>query len=187
MIISLLTFSTVVVYKPSISIIVSIPTMPFESSSSCTLIYALLASCFLPTYALGNSSSCKAVPNSPTWPSNAQWDTLNTSISGHLLAPLPPAAVCDPSLSVYNNATCSYVTSQYTSSDFHSQDPVSVDQPNWENDGCLPSSSHCNLQDFPTYVINASEAMHVQAAVNFAREQKVRLIVKGTGHDYLGR
>lgn len=134
-----------------------------------------------------NTSSCKAAPNTPSWPSTAQWNALNTSINGQLLAPLPPAAVCDRSLPVYDNTSCTQVTSQYPITDFHAKDPISVDSPNWENDACLPSSPSCILKQFPAYVANATNATHVQAAVNFAREQNVRLIVKGTGHDYLGR
>ncbi|KAL2049054.1 hypothetical protein ABVK25_010650 [Lepraria finkii] len=150
--------------------------------------HALFSLCFSPSQAASNNTTCKALPNSPTWPSTAQWNALNTSISGQLLAPLPPAAVCGTSLSIFNNASCAYVASQYSVSDFHAKDPVSVDQPNWENDACLPDSKYpCNLQQFPNYVINATEAAHVKAAVEFARVQDVRLIVKGTGHDYLGR
>lgn len=37
------------------------------------------------------------------------------------------------------------------------------------------------------YVVNATTPEHVQAAVNFAGKHNVRLNVKGTGHDYLGR
>lgn len=84
--------------------------------------------------------------------------------------------------------SCAYVASQWSVSDFHSNDPVSVDQPNVQNDACLPSSElHCNLQRFPVYVVNATKAAHVKAAVNFAWLHNVRLIVKGTGHDVLGR
>ncbi|KAL8739536.1 MAG: hypothetical protein Q9184_008589 [Pyrenodesmia sp. 2 TL-2023] len=61
-------------------------------------------------------------------------------------------------------------------------------QPNWENDACLPVKGvHCDLQQYPRYTINATEASHVQAGVNFARTNNVRLIVRGTGHDFLGR
>jgi len=61
-------------------------------------------------------------------------------------------------------------------------------QPNWENNACLPNETYrCNLKQFPEYVVNATEAKHVQAAIDFARKWSVRLIVKGTGHDYLGR
>ncbi len=104
-----------------------------------------------------NGTTCKASPGSPSWPSTMQWHALNASSSGQLLAPLPPAAVCDEALHVFNNASCTYVASQYDVSNFHAQDPVSVMQPNWENDACLPSTKdHCHLQQFPNYVVNAT-------------------------------
>jgi FAD/FMN-containing dehydrogenase len=37
------------------------------------------------------------------------------------------------------------------------------------------------------YVVNATEPKHVQAAVNFARNTGVRLVIKNTGHDFLGK
>ena len=36
------------------------------------------------------------------------------------------------------------------------------------------------------YAVVAKSARHIAAAVNFARENKVRLVVKGRGHSYLG-
>lgn len=35
---------------------------------------------------------------------------------------------------------------------------------------------------YPPYVVNATEAAHVQAAVRFATEHNLRLNVKNTGH-----
>ncbi|KAI9706663.1 MAG: hypothetical protein M1836_003672 [Candelina mexicana] len=158
-----------------------------------TLRVSLLLRTFFPLLlssspSIASDPTCKAQPNTPSWPSAEQWTNLNASVSGQLLAPLPPAAVCDSSLSVYDNKTCAYVTAQYSSSDFHARDPVSIDQPNWENDACLPVQGvKCDLNVFPRYVVNATQAEHVVKAVDFAREQRVRLVVKGTGHDYLGR
>lgn len=37
------------------------------------------------------------------------------------------------------------------------------------------------------YVVNATEPKHVQLAVNFARNTGVRLIIRNTGHDFLGK
>ena len=142
-------------------------------------------SCLYPTV---ESRSCKATPHSSDWPPKAKWDALNVSISGQLLAPLPPAAVCDAALAVFDKVSCAQVASQWNVSDFHAKDPISIDQPNWEDDACLPTlGAPCNLQQFPKYVVNATEALHVKRAVDFAREQNIRLIVKGTGHDFLGR
>ena len=156
---------------------------PFVSLSQ--LLIVLLIPCWQHRV---QAKSCKAVPNSPSWPSKAQWDTLNSSIAGQLLEPLPPAPVCDSSLAVYNNASCSYVTSQWTVSDFHAREPISVDQSNWENDACIPGrATRCTLAQFPPYVANVTSGENVKAVMDFARRGNLRLIVKGTGHDYLGR
>ncbi len=37
------------------------------------------------------------------------------------------------------------------------------------------------------YAVAAEDAADIVAAVNFARQHKLRLVIKGTGHDYLGR
>ena len=56
------------------------------------------------------------------------------------------------------------------------------------NDSCLPDPKYpCTGEGFSIYVVKATSAEHVAAGVNFARNHNIRLNVKGTGHDYLGR
>lgn len=45
----------------------------------------------------------------------------------------------------------------------------------------------CGLGDSPVYAVNASTPEDVVAGVNFARERNLRLVVKMSGHDMLGR
>lgn len=45
----------------------------------------------------------------------------------------------------------------------------------------------CSGDGYPAYVVNATTAQHVKAAIDFARENNVRLTVKNTGHDVTGR
>lgn len=133
-------------------------------------------------------SFCKSTPGTPDWPSAGQWASLNSSLSGRLLQPTPPAAVCHPNLSVYDDAACSYIQSQWPLQAFHSNNPISVDSNNWSNDTCLPSPlAPCTADGYPVYVVNASTAEDVKCAINFARKHHIRLNVKGSGHDYLGR
>lgn len=139
------------------------------------------------------ASICKPLVTSSEWPSQQAWQGLNTSTFGNLLALPPPAIVCDSSRPQFNRASCALVGEQWYSSAFHSNNPVSLVYPNWQNDACLPSAvlndscSYCDVQDFPNYVVNASEASHVVEAVNFAARTRVRLVVKGGAHDLLGR
>jgi hypothetical protein len=58
---------------------------------------------------------------------------------------------------------------------------------NWNNDTCLPNATVCSGEGYPIYVINGICANDVKKGIDFARSKNIRLIVKGTGHDYLGR
>ena len=140
--------------------------------------------------------SCKPLPGDPDWPVPATWAALNSSVSGRLLAPRPPAAVCYNSTgSPADPSACSTVTNRWFESAFHAGHPLSVDWPNWEDDACVPPGLYgngsvprgCAPTQFPRFVVNASGAADVAAAVRFAGETGVRLVVKGTGHDMNGR
>jgi hypothetical protein len=134
------------------------------------------------------SPSCKASPGCPSWPSQSKWHALNSSISGRLLQPTPPGAVCHPGQPTYNNATCAKVAAEWLTVDFYAEDPISNAWPNWNNDSCLPFlPSPCSGGGFPIYAVNATGVEDIKKGIDFAREHNVRLVVKATGHDYLGR
>ena len=134
------------------------------------------------------SPSCKATPGSPSWPGQPKWHAFNCSISGRLLHPTPPAAVCHPDQPTYNNATCATVASEWLTVDFYAEDPISNAWPNWNNDSCLPFlPGPCSSEGFPLYAVNATCVEDIRKGINFARENNVRLVVKASGHDYLGR
>ena len=133
-------------------------------------------------------STCKSTPDSPSWPSPSAWASLNHTLSGRLFQPVPPGAVCHPNQPSYNPSTCPTIQAEWLMASFHTQDPVSSVQSNWNNDTCLPyASDPCSGKGYPVCIINATCVEDVKAGVDFARRWGVRLIVKGTGHDYLGR
>lgn len=132
-------------------------------------------------------NTCKSTPKDASWPSISQWNQLNTSLSGHLIHPSPPALACHSPYSG-SNQTCTNITSAWTTFDFHRDDPVSTAWNNMNNDSCLPdSSTPCSGLGYPVYVVNATSAREVKLAIDFARENNVRLNVKASGHDYLKR
>lgn len=45
----------------------------------------------------------------------------------------------------------------------------------------------CSLGSLASYAINVTDAAAAVAGVNFARDHNIRLVVKNTGHDFLGR
>jgi FAD/FMN-containing dehydrogenase len=45
----------------------------------------------------------------------------------------------------------------------------------------------CTLGGFPEYVVKVTNVAQIQLAVNFARATNLRLIIKNTGHCFLGK
>lgn len=133
------------------------------------------------------SRSCKATPGS-SWPSSFSWTSLNHTVSGRLLQPPPPGAVCHPKQATYSASNCPKVQKEWLSIFYHQDNPISSAWNNFNNDACLPlAAAPCSSDGYPVYVVNATTPARVQAAVKFAGKHNVRLNVKGTGHDYLGR
>lgn len=48
----------------------------------------------------------------------------------------------------------------------------------------LGNTPSCSVGGYPEYVVNASTVAQIQLAVNFARENNMRLVIKNTGHDF---
>lgn len=148
---------------------------------------------------------CKAYPGSAQWPSPDAWKKLYDDTGGRLLRAIPPGTVCHPERPEYNAEKCAQVAELWSTYDFHLEDPISVMWDNGENDNCLPDpEGPCDASRYPVYVVNASETEHVKLAVDFgetnalattvdanigpkARGHNIRLNVKSTGHDFLGR
>ena len=67
--------------------------------------------------------------------------------------------------------------------------------PYWLNNSCSPfapfaganGSGSCTLGNLAQYAINISDAATVAAGIKFAQDKNIRLTIKNTGHDVLGR
>ncbi|CAG7966762.1 unnamed protein product [Penicillium nalgiovense] len=143
------------------------------------------------------ASDCKCGPSDPCWPTSAEWASLNDTLTGHLLKAVPPASACYKTEDNYNVAECKRIVEEWTTSVFHSSDPFSVLSPSWSGDACPPlypngtgitgdphaAAKGCSLGNLSPYVVNATSATHVQAALRFAKEKNLRINVKNTGHN----
>ena len=49
------------------------------------------------------------------------------------------------------------------------------------------ANAPCSGDGYPVYVVAAQNEEDIKAAVDFARSKKIRLNIKSTGHDFLGR
>lgn len=124
---------------------------------------------------------CKPVPGDKGWPSEKEWAVLNKTIGGRLLKPLPPGSVCFPGQPDYNLAQCDFLTSRASSTRFFLDHPINMMASWTEGNACLASTnttSTCTQGGFPVYVVNATTVKDIQAAVNFARNNKIRLVVR---------
>jgi FAD/FMN-containing dehydrogenase len=45
----------------------------------------------------------------------------------------------------------------------------------------------CTLGGYPEYAVKVSNVAQIQLAINFARAANIRLVIKNTGHCYLGK
>ncbi|KAM0554927.1 hypothetical protein ACHAPJ_006663 [Fusarium lateritium] len=162
----------------------------------------------LPTFAMIASllttgltaQQCRCALEDTCWPSTKAWNTLNSTLGGQLIRYTPPAAVCYQSHPSFNEDACSSVIKQWPQSKFHSNDPANL-HTEWANAGCIPiykngtsiygnpeaGKQGCLNGPLPTYVVNATTTDHVVAAVAFATENNLRLVVKNTGHAGNGR
>jgi hypothetical protein len=111
---------------------------------------------------------CRAIPGGEGWPSPETWAKLNATVEGRLIEPVPPAAICHKQLPQYNREGCMQVIQSWRDEWFHSEDPVSVEFNNWNNDTCLPiAGAKCEKSGYPAYVIDATTPAHVKAGVDF--------------------
>ncbi|KAL3440147.1 hypothetical protein BJX65DRAFT_300683 [Aspergillus insuetus] len=139
--------------------------------------------------------SSGSLPGEDSWPSPIEWHSLNASIGGRLIHSVPPGSVCYPEWPNYNTKACDEVISQWTAAKFHPSNPISINSPVWTNSSCNPifpngtsvtgdphaGEKGCSIGSYPVYVINATDASHVQGALRFAQRWNLRTNIKNMG------
>jgi hypothetical protein len=56
-------------------------------------------------------ANCKCFPGDPCWPSDSEWDRLNSTVDGRLIATVPLGSPChDPS---FNAEECKHLQSEW--------------------------------------------------------------------------
>lgn len=152
------------------------------------------------------ATSCKCIPGDPCWPNQSVFSRLNETLQGQLISTVPLASIChDPKYEEHKCETLKtqwdYAAVQYGSpvdkfrcpyllTQDSAVDPSSVMMPVFQNSTCdpfQPVESPCTLGNLVRYSVNASDASLVQSAIRFAAAHNIRVAVKNTGHDFLGR
>ncbi|KAI0267031.1 FAD-binding domain-containing protein [Gloeopeniophorella convolvens] len=132
----------------------------------------------------GTKLGCRNQPGDPGWPTNNMWAALNATIGGRLLAVVPSARAC-------RELNCT--EDQWTSGIYRQGIPGSMNVYNWEEDYNPPAqlclhngTTQCAQGMVPLYAVNATSAQHIQAGVQFALANNLRVSIKASGHDYKG-
>jgi hypothetical protein len=114
-------------------------------------------------------------PGEPGWPTAAEWAALGESVGGRLVQVESAFAVCQPDA---GSAACTGLFQKNLLDPFYIDQSVNLTQTLGWLDAFTSEPS--------AYAVLAASSADVAAAVNFAREHNVRLVVKSGGHSYLG-
>jgi FAD/FMN-containing dehydrogenase len=149
--------------------------------------YTILGGALLSVVLLGGCSDRKA-PASPAqtsrgfckpgqacWPAAADWKQLQSGLTGRFEQPQSPLQPCRADA---DGEACANVMRDI-------KNPVAIQ----DLVGGTQSMGWLDAWEAEpsAYAVVAKDAQDIVAAVDFARAHRLRLVVKGTGHDYLGR
>ncbi|KAL2126018.1 hypothetical protein VTI74DRAFT_1951 [Chaetomium olivicolor] len=131
---------------------------------------------------------CKCFPGDRCWPSSNDWNKLNQTVGGRLIATVPLAEAChNPN---YDPVRCKTLQDEWQNPATHMDDSASVMAPFFANQSCDPftaQSKPCTLGNYVRYAVEAQSAADITAAIQFAKSHNIRFVIRNTGHDYLGR
>ena len=113
-------------------------------------------------------------PGDPGWPSAAEWDRLKREVGGRLLKLQSPFAGCGAGPV---SAACDEALKHLDNPFYLGDQPALTQTSGWVDAWTSQPSA---------YAVAAESTADVVAAVNFAREHHLRLVVKGGGHSYQG-
>ena len=112
----------------------------------------------------GNTLWRRVRPSDPAWPSASEWQKLADEVGGNLIKVHPLIEAPDAQ---------KYLRNPF----FLGDQPAGTEVSGWLG-AWTPAAS--------VYAVKAQRTAEVVAAVNFAREHRLRLVVKGAGHSYQG-
>ncbi|PLB50868.1 FAD/FMN-containing dehydrogenase [Aspergillus steynii IBT 23096] len=145
-----------------------------------------------PTQARNNNTDCYCFPGEECWPTASQWDAFNRTVGGRLIATIPIASPCHENnpFAPYDKSACQAVRETWLLPQTHYESSSSIMAGFYANQSCdpfLPPSAHCITGTYVQYSVQAQSATDIQKTISFLSAHRIRLVVRNTGHDYLGK
>lgn len=135
-----------------------------------------------------SEEECRCFPGDECWPEESTWQEFNQTIGGNLIATVPLGRPChDPD---YDAEQCEYLRSQWIWPEIHYQSPSSPMAPYFANHSCNPFASPespCEVGAYVQYSVKVSEPMDVSKTIWFANDHNIRVVIRNSAHDYLGK
>src|SRR5262249_24397008 len=113
-------------------------------------------------------------PSDPGWPSAASWDKLKKDVGGNLAEVQRLFAAC---ATLLPGRECLEVLENLRNPFYLGDQPAGTQISGWLDAWTSEPSA---------YAVRAHDAGDIATAVSFARENNLRLVVKGGGHSYQG-
>ena len=126
------------------------------------------------------TKGCRVISSDPQWPSAQDWAALNDTVSGRLIASIPPGAPCYKNtydvktgtfdLAMYDEAACQEVQKAWHEPAFHEESSSSVMQTYFTNNSCNPiadqSEDKCGIGNYVQYAIRISGDEDVKVGID---------------------
>jgi FAD/FMN-containing dehydrogenase len=122
----------------------------------------------------GPGPASRVRPGDPGWPDDAAWDSLKQAVGRRLVKVESPLAAC---VGATDSTACDDVLKLMRNPFFLGDQPGATESTGWVDAWMFAPS---------VYAVAVRSAEDVAAAVNFARDHHLRLVVKGGGHSYQG-
>ncbi|KAF8529332.1 FAD-binding domain-containing protein [Hysterangium stoloniferum] len=133
-----------------------------------------------------STPQCFTQPGDPRFPTAAELASFNTTIHGRLMNVVPSEKFCR-SLGGCSDA-------KWSDGNFRNDIIGAMLQYNWEQDYtstspslCLRNGTACGQGNVPILGVNTTTVEHIQASVRFAKIHNLKVAIKASGHDFLGR
>ena len=131
-------------------------------------------SSLLPQGRFASQTTRRVRPSDAAWPSKESWKRLNDAVGGNLIPVDFPLNACT---AAGQTADCKTLFANLKNPYYIGDSPGVTQTLGWVDAWATKPS---------VYAVAARNADDIAAAVNFARDNNLRLVVKGGGHSYQG-